>query len=287
MSIPVQNTPTQPEPQPVAKHKGLAAATAAFEGPELLPTTLDLLMGPPCDPHGQPGCADCARVALRDSLGMCAEHLRRNCHVCGKVAKAAKKQADRRAWLGVFPDDRDTLELAADTGRIGNTVPKSGGHIRLGKPVTNVTARFRPKPDKPRRQKCLKPQWGKGTDTHGWGFKMWHRCNKCENCAAFALNLKAWRWDVGRGPFQVSIMVNGAANADEARKWTGQLAKAVNLPNRASLVTDAGEIWIVAADRWTPTPFSESENLRLLIMGTANGLPCNASSKARTSRALT
>ena len=43
-------------------------------------------------------------------------------------------------------------------------------------------------------------------------------------------------------------MVHGAANADEARKWTGQLAKAVNIPNRASLVTDAGEIWIVSAD---------------------------------------
>ena len=117
---------------------------------------------------------------------------------------------------------------------------------------------------------------------------MWHRCNKCENCAAFALNLKAWRWDVGRGPFQVSIMVNGAANADEARKWTGQLAKAVNLPNRASLVTDAGEIWIVAAD--AAGRRHHSANPRIcgwLIMGTANGLPCNASSKARTSRALT
>ncbi len=211
---------------------------------------LDLLLGnaPPCDDHGLRGCGQCATATLRAELGMCAEHTRRDCKKCGKVAKAAKKQADRRAWLASFPEDRDTLEMAADTGRIGNTVPKSGYHFRLGKPVTTGTARFRPKPDKPLRQKCLKPQWGKGTDTHGWGFKMWHRCNQCVNCIAFTLNLKAWRWDVGRGPFQGSIMVNGAANADEARKWTGQLAKAVNIPNRASLVTDAGEIWIVSAD---------------------------------------
>ena len=53
---------------------------------------------------------------------------------------------------------------------------------------------------------------------------------------------------MGRGPFQTSIMLTGAANADEARKWTGLFAKAVTIPNRASLITDAGEIWIVAAD---------------------------------------
>ena len=213
-------------------------------------TTLDLLLGnqPPCDIHGQRGCTDCARVALCAETGMCAEHLRRGCHVCGKVAKAAKKQADRRAWLAVFPDDRDTLELAADTGRIGNSIPKSGGRILYRTPLKNTTARFRPKPDKPRPLKCLKPQWGKGTDAFGGGYKIWHNCNDCLNCIANALNRKAWRWDVGRGPFQTSIMVTGAANADEARKWTGQLAKAVNIPNRASLVTPDGEILIVAAD---------------------------------------
>ena len=41
---------------------------------------------------------------------------------------------------------------------------------------------------------------------------------------------------------------SGRPNADEARKWTGQLAKAVNIPNRASLVTPDGEILIVSAD---------------------------------------
>ena len=66
MSIPVQNTPTQPEPQPVAEStKGWQPQPPRLKGRNCLPTTLDLLMGPPCDPHGQPGCADCARVALR------------------------------------------------------------------------------------------------------------------------------------------------------------------------------------------------------------------------------
>ena len=77
---------------------------------------------------------------------------------------------------------------------------------------------------------------------------MWHRCNKCENCIAFTLNMKAYRWDVGRGPFQTSIMVHGAANADEARKWTGLFDKAIHIPNRSSLVTPDGEILIVSAD---------------------------------------
>ena len=82
----------------------------------------------------------------------------------------------------------------------------------------------------------------------GGGYRIWRPCNKCENCNANAANLKGWRWDVGRGPFQTSIMVNGAANADEARKWTGALAKAISIPNRASLITPDGEVWIVSAD---------------------------------------
>ena len=96
-------------------------------------------------------------------------------------------------------------------------------------------------------------------DVFGGGYRIWRPCNKCRTCNANALNLKGWRWDVGRGPFQTSIMVNGAANADEARKWTGQFAKAVNIPNRASLVTDAGEIWIVAAD---PLDYDTIERIR-------------------------
>ena len=214
------------------------------------PTTLDLLLGqqPGCPEHSLPGCVECATAAIRNELGMCVEHLRRSCKVCGKVAAQAIKKAERLAWLAVFPEDRNALEMAADTGRIGNSIPKSGGYIRYGKPTTNVTARFSQKPDKPRALQCLNPKWGKGTDAFDGGYKVWHRCNKCLNCIATALSLKAWRWDVGRGPFQGSIMVVGAANADEARKWTGQLAKAVNIPNRASMVTDAGEIWIVSAD---------------------------------------
>ena len=123
-----------------------------------------------------------------------------------------------------------------------------GGYVRLGKPLTNGTARFSQKPAEPRKLKCLKLQWGQGTDAYAWDYKIWHPCNDCVNCIANALNHKAWRWDVGREPFQASIMVHGAANSDEARKWTGQLAKAVNIPNRASLVTPDGEIWIVSAD---------------------------------------
>ena len=143
-------------------------------------------------------------------------------------------------------EDMSSWELMAATGLSPGR--ESGGYVRLGKPETNETARFSGKPDKPRPLNCLKPKWGTGTDVFGGGYKIWHRCNRCEHCIANALNHKAWRWDVGRGPFQTSIMVNGAANADEARKWTGQLAKAVAIPNRASLVTDAGEIWIVGAD---------------------------------------
>ena len=143
-------------------------------------------------------------------------------------------------------EDMSSWEVMASTGL--SPGHESGGYVRLGKPETNVTARFSPKPDKPRPLKCLKPQWGTGSDGFGGGYKIWHKCNNCASCDANALNRKAWRWDVGRGPFQGSIMVLGAANADEARKWTGQLAKAVKLPNRASLVTDTGEIWIVSAD---------------------------------------
>ena len=145
-------------------------------------------------------------------------------------------------------EDMTALELADRTGVIGGRNQESGGYVRLREPRTNETARFSPKPDKPRTLKCLKPKWDTGTDVFGGGYKIWHKCNRCEHCIANALNHKAWRWDVGRGPFQTSIMVNGAANADEARKWTGQLAKVVGIPNRASLVTDAGEIWIVGAD---------------------------------------
>ena len=159
---------------------------------------------------------------------------------------AAEEQANLAGLIAEAV--RDTLELAADTGRIGSTVPKSNAGVLIVKTPMKGTARFCPKPDKPRRLKCSNHQWGKGTDTYGWGYKMSHPCNDCPSCVAFALDMKAWRWDVGRGPFQTSIMVNGAANADEARKWTGSFAKAINLPNRASLVTDAGEIWIVSAD---------------------------------------
>ena len=151
------------------------------------------------------------------------------------------------------------LAEAESSGRIGGQFRKSGGLVRLGKPITNETARFSQKPSEPRKLKCLKPKWDIGSDGHGCGYKIWHKCNNCASCDANALNRKAWRWDVGRGPFQGSIMVVGAANADEARKWTGQLAKAVKLPNRASLVTDAGEIWIVSAD---PLEYDTIERIR-------------------------
>ena len=154
---------------------------------------------------------------------------------------------DRLAFGWIDPDE-SAIEQANRTGRVGSQNQESGGYVRYQKPLTNVTARLSPKPDKPRELKCHKPQWSTGTDVYGGGYKIWHKCNKCLPCIANALNHKAWRWDVGRGPFQTSIMVNGAANADEARKWTGQLAKAVGIPNRASMVTDAGEIWIVGAD---------------------------------------
>ena len=153
----------------------------------------------------------------------------------------------QRSWqLDLSPAFQAYIERCEDDHN-----QESGGHVRYPTPqetLTNETARFSPKPDKPRPLKCLSPEWGKGSDVYSMPFKIWHGCNKCQNCIANSLNLKAWRWDVGRGPFQASIMVYGAANADEARKWTGQLAKAVNIPNRASLVTPAGEIWIVSAD---------------------------------------
>ena len=110
---------------------------------------------------------------------------------------------------------------AETTGRIGGHFQKSGGYSRLGKPETTVTARFSPKPPEPVKLKCLKPKWDIGTDGHGWDYKIWRKCNNCASCTANALNRKAWRWDVGRGPFQGSIMVVGAANADEARKVDG------------------------------------------------------------------
>ena len=136
-------------------------------------------------------------------------------------------------------------------GQIGNTVPKSDGYIRYGKPlteVTNETLPFSPKPIEPEHFRCLKPKWCKGIDPDDYGYTIWHPCHKCENCIANDLNDKSWRWDVGRGPFQTSILVHGAANADEARKWTLHFARAVNISNRASMVTPDGEIWVVGAD---------------------------------------
>ena len=156
-------------------------------------------------------------------------------------------------------EDMTGWELVETTGYTAGPDQKSGGSVRLGVRGTNETARFSPNLAKPRESKCLSPEWGQGIDVFGGGYKIWHKCSKCRACIANALNLKAWRWDVGRGPFQTSIMVQGAANADEARKWTGQLAKAVNIPNRASLVTDAGEIWIVSAD---PLDYYTIERIR-------------------------
>ena len=157
---------------------------------------------------------------------------------------------DKIAFGWIDPDENG-VDRAYRTGVIGGGNQESGGSVCYPTPQeteTNETTRFSPKPDKPRPLKCSNPQWGTGTDVFGGGYRIWRPCNKCENCNANAANLKGWRWDVGRGPFQTSFSVLGAANADEARKWTGQLAKAVNIPNRASLITDAGEIWIVSAD---------------------------------------
>ena len=57
------------------------------------------------------------------------------------------------------------------------------------------------------------------------------------------------RWENGRGDLQTTVNVYGAANADEARKWTGALSKALGvLPDRATLVTEAGEMLIAFAD---------------------------------------
>ena len=106
-------------------------------------------------------------------------------------------------------EDMSSWELMASTGLSPGR--ESGGYVRSPKITTNTTARFSPKPDKPRPLKCRRPQWGTGTDVFGSGYTIWHRCNDCANCTTTALNLKAWRWDVGRGPFQTSIHALGAA----------------------------------------------------------------------------
>ena len=81
-----------PEPQPESTHNGLAKATAAFEGPELLgpdgqPSRLATLQGPEtaaCVPHGLGNCPDCSLAAAKVELGMCEEHGRRDCRECAK-----------------------------------------------------------------------------------------------------------------------------------------------------------------------------------------------------------
>ena len=177
-------------------------------------------------------------------------------------------------------EDMTSWEVMTSTGLSPGR--ESGGHSSYEKTGTIVTARFSGKPSKPRLAKCLKPKWDRGTDGHGVNFKIWHKCNRCSACITNALNLKAWRWDVGRGPFQTSIMVNGAANADEARKWTGQLAKAVGIPNRASLVTDAGEIWIVGADPMDADTIERIHSFALAEHGNAKRPAMDCTIKSET-----
>ena len=239
--MPDNHTPTTPNGQPAGLDR-LDSATAAFEGRELKSDAeLDGLIQnilesidaespaeSPGFPYRPTGPVYHVNPAIRGPIDF---------DLVEKLQAMAPAFGMSPAWGATYAN-----------GQIGNSIPNSGGGILYGKPIQNVTARYRPKPDKPAALKCHRPQWGKGTDGSQCGYKIWHKCNVCLNCIANALNHKAWRWDVGRGPFQTSIMVNGAANADEARRWTGQLAKAVNIPNRASSVTDAGEIWIVSAD---------------------------------------
>ena len=48
------------------------------------PSILDQLAGDvtPCDAHGKAGCPECTAAAMRDEMGMCERHLRRDCHQC-------------------------------------------------------------------------------------------------------------------------------------------------------------------------------------------------------------
>ena len=242
--MPDNHTPTTPNGQPAGLDR-LDSATAAFEGRELksdaefdglIQNILESIDAEspaesPGFPYRPTGPVYHVNPAIRGPIDF---------DLVEKLQAMAPAFGMSPAWGATYA-----------TGKIGNTVPKSGGYIRLGKPVTNVTDRvgYRVgKPSKPTALKCSRLKWGKGTDASQCGYKIWHPCHVCLNCNANALNDKAWRWDVGRGPFQTSIMVYGAANADEARKWTGQLAKAINIPNRASMVTPDGEILVVSAD---------------------------------------
>ena len=158
--------------------------------------------------------------------------------------------------------DRDYDELMvtwagdnAVSGRIGGDAtpwivpePESGGPVVLTV-KNNVTARFRKMPDRYSDYPCLTPNWIIGTDYTGESYDVPKPCEKCINCVAYALERKIVRWDNGSGLLQTVINVTGAANADEARKWTGALSKAIGkLPDRATLVTEYGEILIVFAD---------------------------------------
>ena len=152
------------------------------------------------------------------------------------------------------------IERATRTGRIGGDATpqiepesKSGGYVVThGVPVNgnNVTARFLPMPNRAVEYPCPKPRWVTGLDYTGLFYVIAKPCEgDCIACSAYALQCKIVRWENGSGLLQTVINVTGAANADEARKWTGALSKAIGkLPDRATLVTEYGEILIVFAD---------------------------------------
>lgn len=143
------------------------------------------------------------------------------------------------------------IERANRAGRIGGDATptaKSGGYVVLDV-KDNVTARFRKMPDRFVDYPCLTPNWIIGTDYIGESYDIPKPCEKCINCVAYAQERKIVRWDNGRADVQDTFNVTGAANADEARKWTGALSKALGkLPDHSSLVTEDGEILLVFAE---------------------------------------
>ena len=199
--------------------------------------------------NDEPGCAamDAAALAVRSAFPAALVLL-----VDLADVPAGKSVAD------LEPDAIDRLIDAARLYYGAERFHNSGGYVHRAFLGMHVTARF-PNDDgrgylRSRLQMeldrfvCQHPRWRKADGFAGPLNRFPLPCNECDACITKALKVKACRWDLVRGDLQTTVYVTGAAGSDHAREWTGQLAKAVRLPERSTQVNDVGEILITFPD---------------------------------------
>ena len=106
----------------------------------------DLPEGAACVPHGLADCVECSIAELRDALGMCAEHTRRDCHKCRKSAQPTtfrptdpgkiNSRTESRRYLGEIEYERcPQYAVFRRTDYDGDTTPKGRGCGAKGCPA--------------------------------------------------------------------------------------------------------------------------------------------------------